>query len=47
MKNPDAQSPAPSAFLVETKETPEKTERDPDAPEPAAEEDTHMEYCSH
>jgi hypothetical protein len=37
MKTPDAQLPGHSAFLVETEETPENFERDPDAPEPTAE----------
>jgi hypothetical protein len=37
VKIPDAQSPGPSASLVGTEETLEKVERDPDAPEPAAE----------
>ena len=41
---PDLQPPGPSASLVEAKETPENTERDPDTPEPAAEGDTQMEY---
>lgn len=39
MKMPDLQHPGPSASMVETEETPESTEKDPDAPEPAAEGD--------
>ena len=46
MKTLDTQAHAPSAFLVETEETPENTEGDTDAPEPAAEGDTQMEYFS-
>jgi len=44
--SPDAFSPGPSAFLVDTKETPENTERDPDAPAYAADGDTQLEYFS-
>jgi len=43
---PDPQSPGPALFLVKTDETPENTEGDPDAPEPAAEGDIKMEYSS-
>jgi hypothetical protein len=41
-KVPDLQYPGPSASLVETEETPESTEEDPNAPKPAAEEDTQI-----
>ena len=43
MKIHDPQYPGPSASLLETEETPEKTERDPDMPEPAAEGDNKVE----
>jgi hypothetical protein len=46
MKTPDAQSPGPSAILVDTEETPENTQGDPDAPEPAAEGYIQMEYSA-
>ena len=46
MKTPDPQFPGPSACLVETEETPENTQRDSDAPEPAAEGEIQMEYSS-
>ena len=46
MNTPDPQSPGPSASLIETKETPEKIESDPDAREPAAEGDIQMECSS-
>jgi hypothetical protein len=46
MKTPDPQSPGPSASLVEIEETPQNTERDPDAPKPAAEGDIQMEDTS-
>jgi len=36
MKTPDPKSLGPAASLVESKETPENTEEDPDDPEPAA-----------
>jgi hypothetical protein len=39
MKTPDSQSPGPSASLVQTEETPENIEGDPDTPEPASEVD--------
>jgi len=40
------QSPSSSAFVIETKETPEKIERDPYTLEPAAEEHNQMECSS-
>jgi DDE superfamily endonuclease./Tc5 transposase DNA-binding domain./CENP-B N-terminal DNA-binding domain. len=43
---PDPQSPGPAPFLVKTDETPENTEGDSDANEPAAEGDIKMEYSS-
>ena len=46
MKTPDRHSSGPSASQVETKETPENTEGDPDTPEPAHEGDIQMEYSS-
>jgi len=46
MKTPVQQCPGPWASLVETEETAENTERDPDAPEPATEGDTQLEYTS-
>jgi hypothetical protein len=39
-------SPGPSVSQVETEETPEKLEGDPDDPEPAAEADIQMEFSS-
>jgi hypothetical protein len=39
-------SPSSSAFVIETKETPEKIERDPYTPEPPAEGDNQMECSS-
>jgi len=39
---PDLQYRGPSASLVETEETPESKEEDPNVPEPAAEEDTQI-----
>jgi hypothetical protein len=36
MKMPVLQYSGPSASMVETEETPESTEEDPDGPEPAA-----------
>jgi len=45
VKTPDPQSLGP-AFLVETEQTPEKTEGDPDATEPAVEGDNQMQYYS-
>ena len=39
---PDLQHPCPSASMVETEETPESTEKNPDAPEPAAEGDIQI-----
>jgi len=42
--SPDLFSRDPSAFLVVTEETPEKTERDPDAPTCAADGDIQLEY---
>jgi hypothetical protein len=47
--SPNPLSPSPStssASLVESEETPENTEGDPDALEPAAEGDIQMEYSS-
>jgi len=41
------QAPGPSAFLVETEESPQNTEGDTDAPEPASEGDTETEHFSH
>jgi hypothetical protein len=48
MKTPDPQSPGPSASLVEIEDTPENTQEDTDAPEPAAEggANIQMEYSS-
>jgi hypothetical protein len=46
MKTPDAQSPGPSASLVQTEEIPENIKGDPDAPEPTAEGDIQLEYSS-
>jgi hypothetical protein len=43
MMIPHLHSPGPSLSLVQTEETPENKERDP---EPAAEEDIQMEYSS-
>jgi hypothetical protein len=45
VKTPDPQSPGP-AFLVESEQTPEKTEGHPDTNEPAVEGDTKMQYYS-
>jgi hypothetical protein len=42
IETPDLQPPGPSASLVETAETPENTEGDPDAPEPPAEGDIYV-----
>jgi hypothetical protein len=39
-------SPRSSAFVIETKETPEKIGRDPHTTEPAAEGDNQMECSS-
>jgi len=39
---PDLQHPGPSASMVETEETPEYTEEDPDAPEPGVEGDIQI-----
>jgi hypothetical protein len=44
--SPDPFSPGPLAFLVDTEETPEKTERDPDTAEYAAGGDIQLEYSS-
>jgi hypothetical protein len=46
MITPDPQSPSPSASLVETEETPEKREIEPDATEPAVGEDAQLKYTS-
>ena len=46
MKTPDRHSSGPSASQVETKETPENTEGDPDTPEPAHEGGIQMEYST-
>ena len=43
--NPDPQSPGP-ALLVQTEQTPEIIEGDPDVTEPAVEGDIQMQYCS-
>lgn len=43
ISTPDTQSPGPSACLVVTEETPENTEGDPHALDPAAEGNTQME----
>ena len=43
MKIHDPQYPGPSAPLLETEDTPEKIERDPDILEPAAEGDIQVE----
>jgi hypothetical protein len=42
IKTPDLQYPGPSASLVETEETPEPTEEDRYAPEPALERDIQI-----
>jgi hypothetical protein len=44
--SPASQFLGPPASLVETEETAEEIERDPDIPEPAAEGDIHMENSS-
>jgi hypothetical protein len=44
--SPDPFSSGPLAFLVDTEVTPEKTERDPDAPAYAANRDIQLEYSS-
>jgi len=44
--SPDPFPPGHSAFLVDTEENPEKTERYPDAPTYAADEDIQLEYFS-
>ena len=46
MKTPVPRCSGPLASLVEIQETAENTERDPNAPEPAAEGDIQMEYTS-
>jgi hypothetical protein len=46
LKTPDSHSPGHSASMTEIKETPENTQGDPDAPEPAAEGDIQMQYLS-
>jgi hypothetical protein len=46
MKTSDAQSSASSASLVDTEETPQKIERVPDPPEPAAKGDIQIEHFS-
>jgi hypothetical protein len=45
-KTHDPHSSGPSAYLIECEKTPENTERDHDAPEPADEGDIQMEYSS-
>jgi len=44
MKTPVQQCPGPLASLVETEETAENKERDPDAPEPATEGHIQLKY---
>ena len=46
VKTPDPLCPGPLQSLVETEETPENMEGDPDASAPAAEGDMQMEYSS-
>lgn len=46
LKTHDRQSPGPSQTLVETEENSGNKEENPDAPEPAAEGHTQMEYSS-
>jgi len=46
LKTPDPHSPGHSASLTATEETPENTQGDRDAPEPAAEGNIQMEYLS-
>jgi len=43
-KTPDAQCSGPGESLVQSEETTENTDGDPDATEPAAEGDTKMKY---
>jgi hypothetical protein len=45
-KTPDTQSSGPAEYLVQSEETTEKMDGDPDAPEPAAKGDTKMKYSS-
>ena len=45
-KTPDTQSSGPAESLLQSEETVENTDDDPDAPEPTVEVDTKMKYSS-